>query len=697
MKKNKQINAKLMLETLREIMPVSLLFIGIMIIFTCINIFEFAGNAQMSMNAYENVRIFIPLPFVNYSSMIFSVVGSAVLTVFAFKFLSRRSSSDLYFSFPESRLSLFNSRFFAVIICMAFGFVINGVTALVMYSIFSEEFMISISGIFLGLVSLMLISFVTVCAFSMAASLTGKVSGSVILGAMILLTPGYVTTCINGYLSDSLILAKADISSLWGGAKGLVFETLKSIFGGEESYMHLSNYDSVEFLSSASNIVLTAMIGIAAYALAVLAFERRNVEIAGNVKYSKKKQMLFGIWITFLISFVACPSLLSQITGTSVTTESWTFYVLVFMLSVLAYFLYILSTRKNLKSAGKMIYGFLLAFVIDTVLLSGAYVYVQNENNFLQDTNEIKGIHFSAFDSTYASKELEDYYVTDEDAVNLIERSYKKAYDARMRDSNDYYELTVIFKTEKGNKERYVYVSKDDAVKLADILCKDKKVSDAMSRIPTLDEIKKSKINFMSAGAISKSSTENIQSFNGDISAEKLYEYFYEDVMEHGMGKNEIKKIFGISYDEEMLSYLIMSSYNGDDTFEFCISENDTRALKYINECFVKKRRNEVDGIIDILSNYDKRYKISVDIALDNYDVGGAYSDLQDEQIKGIDPQKLKDELCEKLTMIPDSREINCMTINVSKEGEWIYNYSFSAFTENDIPDELKFVLDNYA
>ena len=300
MKKTKLFNKKFIMDTVRELLPLGLLFLGMMIIFTCFSIFEPITDI-FGFSDTEG-RIFIPFPFVNRASMIFSLLGSAVMTVYAFKFLSHRNSADLYFSFPESRMSLFNSRFTGILLCIFSNIVINGIAALLLYLMFSEYYLISVAGIFTGLISLMLVALITAGSFSIAASLTGKVQNSIVLGLMILFTPGYIATELNSYLKYSLYFADADISSMWGGMKGLAFETLKSLINGEQSDIPVKN------------IIFSCVIALIVYFIAVYAFKNRATEIADNVKYSKKKQVVFGIWITFLISFAVCPKLLARIT-----------------------------------------------------------------------------------------------------------------------------------------------------------------------------------------------------------------------------------------------------------------------------------------------------------------------------------------------------------------------------------------------
>ena len=693
MKKTKLSNKKFITDTVCELLPLSLLFLGMMIIFTCFSIFETVTDI-FGFSDTEG-RIFIPVPFVNRASMIFSLLGSAVMTVYAFRFVSHRNSADLYFSFPESRISLFNSRFTGILLCIFSDIVINGIAALLLYLVLSEYYVISVAGIFTGLISLMLVALITASSFSIASLLTGKVQNSIVLGLMILLTPGYIITELNSYLKYSLYFADADISSMWGGMKGLAFETLKSVINGEQSDIPVKN------------IIFSCVIALIVYFIAVYAFKNRATEIADNVKYSKKKQIVFGIWITFLISFAICPKLLVRITKVAEVNEAGAFYLLGITLSIVAYFLYMLITQKDVKAAGKLIYGVFIAFAVDVLLMGTAYGFVQTENKFLPKPEDIKGIHIVSLDSSYAGEKLKHYFVSDKDVFDVMQRSYEKAYKLRnkgqkefdsiydpVRKGDEYYKFDVVFNTGHGKKRRYVYMNPDDAEMLCNRLCKDKTISDAISDIPSLHDLETSNII---AGAISESRTENVQSIAGEIDARKLYELFYEDIKEHGMGTNEVKKFLGVSSDEnKMIAYIDISSYGTNRTYDFYISEKDERSIAYINECFVDKRRKEVDEIINIIKNFDSYngYKVSVDIALSNEESGGLYSDLEKEKIKKIDSDRLKNELYDTLSSIPKSRDYDCMSVSVSNGAEWIYSYYFGISDESDVPDEIETILD---
>lgn len=698
MKKTKLFNVNLFRDTIRELLPLALLFLGIMIIFTCFNISESAIGISGISNTEGH--IFIPLPFVNYASMLFSILGTAVMTVYVFRFADRRNSSDLYFSFPESRLSLFDSRLASVMICSLVIIVINGIAAALLYRIFSEYYVIKAMGILVSTLSLMLVCTVTACAFALAMSLTGKVFGGVILGVMILLTPGYIITELNGYLKHSLFFADADISSAWGGMNGLVFETLKSLVSGETSYLYLSNRSALDFLAAPKNILFELAVGIIMYFVAAYAFGKRATEIADNVKYSKGKQAVFGIWIAFLISFAVCPKLLAQITGVSEANEAGVFYLLGAVLAAVAYFLYLFVTQKDVKTAARLIYGVLIAFVFDALLMGSAYAFVQKENSFLPEAEEIKGVHLVSFDSSYAGEKLKDYFVADKEAIGVVQKSYKAAYKAKEKglkhEGEEYCEFDIIFDTRSGKKKRYVYMTKEDAKLLCDRLCSDKKISESFDDIPPINELEKNGMDKITAGAISKALTESVNSSNGEIDSKKLYELFYEDVKEHGMGESEIRSALGFPSEEERIAFLCISSYKEEDTFELHISEKDKRSIAYINECFEKKRRNEVDKIINIIRNPDsyKDYKILVNISLDGEEAGAVTQELEKTQIKQINPEKLKDQLYEMVPSVPDSRENNCFSISVNNGKEWIYRYSFGISGESDIPAEIKEALE---
>lgn len=130
--------------------------------------------------------------------------------------------------------------------------------------------------------------------------------------------------------------------------------------------------------------------------------------------------------------------------------------------------------------------------------------------------------------------------------------------------------------------------------------------------------------------------------------------------------------------------------------YDFYISEKYKRSIAYINECFVDKRRKKVDEIINVIKNFDSYngYKVSVDIALNNEETGGLYSDLEKEKIRKIDPEKLKNELYDTLPSIPKSRDYDCMSVSVSNGSEWSYSYFFGISDESDIPDEIKKILE---
>ena len=335
------------------------------------------------------------------------------------------------------------------------------------------------------------------------------------------------------------------------------------------------------------------------------------------------------------------------------------------------------------------------------------YGFVQKENKFSPKLEDIKGVHIVSLDSSYAGEKLKHYFVSDKDVFDVMQRSYEKAYKLRdkgqkefdnvydpVREGDEYYKFDVVFSTDRGKKRRYVYMNPDDAEMLCNRLCKDKTISNAISDIPSLHDLETSNII---AGAISESRTENVQSIAGEIDAQKLYKLFYKDIKEHGMGTNEVKKFLGVSSEEDaMIAYLDISSYGTNRTYDFYISEKDKRSIAYINECFIDKRRKEVDGIADVIKNFDSHndYKVSVNIALNSGDSGGFYSDLTKDQVKQIDSEKLKKELDAILDSIPDSHEYNYFSIAVSDGTDWVYSCYFGISDESDIPDEIKTILD---
>ena len=408
MKDKKIFSSKLYIEGLRQLK-------GIGIILLLINIIRVSMIYVYNKNSGS------------YTGYIFSrlanylvVIAAVILTVIAFNFLNNRSKSDFYHSVPCSRTCLSISFFMSIFtwICIFL------LPQLIEIKVLSGS-MYGINGYIV--LNQLLLALYIICGMMLGCSITGTTSSSVIVGVMVTFGPRFfVNMILNLLLKCCSVIPIAYISPIISGKYSYVSELINRIsfsntlFAGGYSYLYGDYYFGVG--NSLNNdyilrILYSLVIIIIYFALALVMFRRRNSEMAEKMAENKYIQACFRIAFTMVICIFAIGQILLGINNKEQLNENISNIVAVYILAIIAYYLFEIVTTKKINTLLRITKGLLVVVVLNIVIIAGVYLTSEYVYNNIPEKDEVE-----SFSLVYNIEDNKDVYLH----LQVMQHLYKE-------------------------------------------------------------------------------------------------------------------------------------------------------------------------------------------------------------------------------------------------------------------------------
>lgn len=500
------------------------------------DIISYSDSSLMSAASYSIFSLFLLLIY---------LLIAPVLTISAFRFLSKRNASDIYHSLPFKRETLFISLFSAITAWLAIIVIAKAVLSLV-FGLIIDIAALSLSTIVsTALTSFLVMLFISAC-FAVAATITGTLESNFVVGLLIAYLPRILIYSItNAIISTLPILA--------GDKLGFLLDNRSNL--ATSYYSILAIFDSSLYKSRAnvSAYIYTFVVSLLYIALACILFRRRKSEIAGQSAPNRTLQAVYRISLCMFVCVFVLTSLFSSYTSNSsksfYSTFAW------YILAVVVYFAYELITTRQFKNLVKALPG--LAIVVGlNFLLFGIMAGVRSyELNFTPEKEEISSVSVALDNASYNSnysmrynnyiyKQTINIDIYDDQAISIVADSLKKNVDALKVSRQEYFNrfmpqydthyisATVKINTSYGSKYRKIYILESDIIKIEDIYHNTNEFKELYKNLP-----KKS-------GATVSISAGSITLDNKRLSDEKLNEIY--DKVREDVAKGD----FDLLYDK---------------------------------------------------------------------------------------------------------------------------------------------------
>ncbi len=440
------------------------------------------------------------------------LIASPILTYTAFSFLNKRSASDFFHSLPHTRFSIFTSITSAVFAwILGIGVVSTGLSRLTL-ALFPAHFSV-ISGTYLPffitcIVSAFLLSAVVIIAMS----ITGTILNNVVLSGLILCLPRYVILFITeGLLANFPLLPRAYISELLT----LNVNTVTGI----GSYIIGANDGSISNIFTPVPQIYTAALTLLYLVIGAILFCRRRSESAERSAPSRFMQAVYRITVATVVCVPICFLIFTG--DVNPITDAFTIFIL-YLLAVLAYFVYELITTKKWKNLISSIPGLLIVALINVLLLGAMSVITISEESFLPAPDEIEYVQVmneygngaSLYDDfmypsnfvefpQYADSLSSEVKISDPKVLEIVSSSLEEtvkyvAYNGSVynlyygdyakypeyEDEDKIEVYTFKIKTATGTKYRKVRIHQDDSKYIMDTLSASPEYTEAWMTLP---------------------------------------------------------------------------------------------------------------------------------------------------------------------------------------------------------------------
>ncbi len=619
--KTKMFNKRLFLDMFKQLAPMAVFFIGLMTFFS---LQSFKNHLKaIGTESLETFKIFGVMLPADVPSIVFAVLGSVILTVVAFRFLNHRNSSDFYHSVPESRVSLFNSVYASIFAWIFIGLIIDLIVSLAFYyiAIPKANFVIHFPSITAALLALLSMSIVSSASFALAMSLSGKSVDNWLIGIMIMATPTIVRELIFSALDSRLPYLVSNFSNLVDDSilnryNNLCTASLLEIVDGDDMFFFFETSEMAIAMGDYSNIISTLLIGIVIYIFAVYCFKSRDSERANSMNHGKIKNIAIAVWFSFVALF--CGGYMQHV-DIMFNNETRSTYAIVlpFLLAYFVYILYLMLSTRDYKYAFKMSYAFIAVLVLQGVVLGITGKVISNAQSFVPTVEEVKSVTISPTVSWYesdifAAKKGSEVEITDEKVISLVTETLKQHVELLDEQSQnywnymhkdpepDYHMYKIVFRTENGEKIRYLNFFNSEATELLNLLVENEEFVEAYTDLPDVDD-KYFHIEQTSSMYLDMTYSDEY------LNSEEIYEHMKIDI-DGPYAKAYVKTLFNVSADMNSIAAVrfYMIENNTLNHREIYAYEDSFESTKEYLDSFVEEYRPLMVSKIETFLDSDK-------------------------------------------------------------------------------------------
>ncbi len=335
------------------------------------------------------------------SLLAFMLVGSYVLTYGAFKYLNKRSASDIYDSLPNTRACTFISLACSVMTWIGMVVFANMLLQFLLSFLFSGGHM-AIGGTIKYLVFYLLASAVVASSTLLGMSVTGTAFTNFVASGLTLCLPRAIIT-----LFEVMAVLAGQIVTLSGMPRIL---SPANNFALAMPFSLLFNYKFDYVLGRWQGYVYTFLLFALIFAIALYSFIKRKSETAGKPSSGKITQVFFRCSLTFPFLAMFFGVFVSGIYDEYYMDMSYC--VILMTVAVAVFFLYEILTLKSLRSMLRSIPSFLIIVAISALITYLGVLCGNHLRNQVPTVDEVESVQIksSAGSFSVTRDESLDYY-----------------------------------------------------------------------------------------------------------------------------------------------------------------------------------------------------------------------------------------------------------------------------------------------
>lgn len=501
-------SVRLYLDALRQLRIAGVVF-GVLTALGSILTAMYYSSQKWSYSGKAPEKQLLTLFSANPVLLILTMLFAVVLPLVLFGYLNSRRACDVVHALPVTRTALFLSQFAAVLTWLAAGIAAASALSLACIAPLSY-FELAVPGVLTEALYALEAGLFVAAACALAAAVTGTALSTLVVAALILVTPRlFVWVFVSTLESMLAILTANSLPQILDLQNNPIMYLPSSFDGGAPGLFRM---------------IYVPVVGLLYAGGALAAFRLRRSEDAEKSAPNRVLQAVYRITFTMLICLIPCVIILQSISANSSLAASERIWlVILYVVAAVAYFLYELLTTKRVKNLVRSLPALAIVAALNVCYIGGVMLSRSVILNDLPAAGEVSSMEFRdvrsqktaypSYDNSGYSAYASSYYydisdlswlrLSSDDAEVIELATQRLALEARWishgkrGDLQDYfsssdsssYSCTAVFNRRGGALRRTLYFSSDEWRKILQNSDIPDSTADLDALLPSLDDL----------------------------------------------------------------------------------------------------------------------------------------------------------------------------------------------------------------
>ncbi len=365
-------------------------------------------------------------------------VLAPVLSLYLFHFLDRRDACDFYHAIPQTRGCLYRSFAAALATWLLAVILVSSLASVVTCQLLGRYLTLTFSSIPAVLLNLTAATLLVAAAAVLATTLTGTLFTNMVVALLILFLPRAILMVVSIFLGSSMpYVSETHLFPFLDYSWNVVVGTCVGWFEGS----------FVTVLYRWQSGVYTLVLALLYLVAAGVCFGHRSSEAAGQAALSRRLQLVFRLAVSLTVCLLPIGMIYNFLTGVSSVSSSWFFTLMVlYLVAVIAYFLYELMATRKLQNLARAVPGLGVLAVLNVVFLFGMfgiYRYTSSQQPGPEEITSVSiqadGTYWLSSSSTQNGQQVLDYFDVLLEDVQLDSLEVRNMVSQRLRQTIGYY------------------------------------------------------------------------------------------------------------------------------------------------------------------------------------------------------------------------------------------------------------------
>lgn len=424
-------------------------------------------------------------------------IVTPIMFLILFSFLTKRSGSDFYHSLPVKRSCMFVT-FVAAIV--SWLFILTSTYTL--FSVISanisyEYFVIDYSTVINYSINIFVSCMLILGVFALGTAVTGSLTSNIFFSFGILLLPRIIIATLSNLFIGNNMVATADSGfAIFNSFINLPFALIASMFTYNPSPVN-------PLFQLGAPSLYTIILAIIYVFIGMKLFDSRPSEIATKSFRSNKIFAIFRIATGFSLSLIMVATIYPALGKEDVfkwISQSKISILCSILAIAMSMFALETANTKSIKKGLKTLLFTPVIILVDIAILFGMFSLDKHFNNETINKNNVEYVYVGDFYLTYmlntddytcdysmyCGEYINQIKITDKEVINLLVDIYNSNAGKELSDFRGFYETEITFDSNLGEKSRCLYMTEEQANKLANILSANEDLQKCFYNFPSL-------------------------------------------------------------------------------------------------------------------------------------------------------------------------------------------------------------------